>query len=46
MYFRDLMLFLDEVDKNCNRSLQSAKSNAEMVTKLVQSTLNLETIPR
>lgn len=40
------MSFLDEVDKKCSKSLEFAKNNAEMATKLVQSTLNLDTIPK
>ncbi|KAJ8923072.1 hypothetical protein NQ315_001624 [Exocentrus adspersus] len=44
--YSELLSFLDEVDRNCTKSLQSAKENALLATKLVQSSIKLDTIPK
>lgn len=44
--FSQLLSFLDEVDRNCNMSLDNAKKNVRMVTDTAKSTLKLDTIPR
>lgn len=44
--FSQLLSFLDEVDRNCNMSLDNAKKNVRIVTDTAKSTLKLDTIPR
>ncbi|CAH1110016.1 unnamed protein product [Psylliodes chrysocephalus] len=44
--YSQLLSFLDEVDRNCNMSLDNAKKNVRMVTDTAKSTLKLDTIPR
>ncbi|KAG5864811.1 hypothetical protein JTB14_026938 [Gonioctena quinquepunctata] len=44
--YRELLSFLDEVDRNCSKSLLNAKQNAKLVTEMVQSSIKLDTIPK
>nr|CAH7745274.1 unnamed protein product [Callosobruchus chinensis] len=44
--YSELLSFLDEVDKSCTNSLNSAKQSAELVTKVLESSIKLDTIPR
>ncbi|XP_074036118.1 uncharacterized protein isoform X3 [Leptinotarsa decemlineata] len=44
--YKDLLSFLDEVDRNCSKSLESAKQNAKIVSEMVQSSIKLDTIPK
>ncbi|KAF7277302.1 hypothetical protein GWI33_008790, partial [Rhynchophorus ferrugineus] len=40
-----LLSFLDEVDRKCSKSLIEAKENAMMASKMMQSSINLDTVP-
>ncbi|XP_076250306.1 centrosomal protein of 131 kDa-like isoform X2 [Rhynchophorus ferrugineus] len=44
--YNQLLSFLDEVDRKCSKSLIEAKENAMMVSKMMQSSINLDTVPR
>nr|CAI5847080.1 unnamed protein product [Callosobruchus analis] len=44
--YSELLSFLDEVDKSCTHSLNSAKQSAELVSKVLESSIKLDTIPR
>ncbi|VEN63068.1 unnamed protein product [Callosobruchus maculatus] len=44
--YSELLSFLDEVDKSCTNSLNSAKQSADLVTKVLESSIKLDTIPR
>ncbi|CAH1958127.1 unnamed protein product [Acanthoscelides obtectus] len=44
--YSELLSFLDEVDKSCTNSLNSAKQSAELVTKVLESSIKLDTIPK
>ncbi|KAJ8983980.1 hypothetical protein NQ317_008685, partial [Molorchus minor] len=44
--YNELLSFLDEVDKNCTKSLLSAKEGAILATKLIQTSIKLDTIPK
>ncbi|KAJ8959085.1 hypothetical protein NQ318_022342 [Aromia moschata] len=44
--YNELLSFLDEVDRNCSKSLQSAKDSALLATKMVQTSIKLDTLPK
>ncbi|XP_050308827.1 centrosomal protein of 131 kDa [Anthonomus grandis grandis] len=41
-----LLSFLDEVDKNCTKSLNEAKQGAALASKVIECSINLDSIPR
>ncbi|XP_025833101.1 centrosomal protein of 131 kDa isoform X2 [Agrilus planipennis] len=43
---KEIMSYLDEVDKNYSKSINSAKEGAEIATVLIESTLQLDNIPK
>ncbi|XP_030763826.1 centrosomal protein of 131 kDa-like [Sitophilus oryzae] len=44
--YNQLLSFLDEMDRKCSKSIKQAKENAMLATKITQSSLNLDTVPR
>ncbi|XP_057655907.1 centrosomal protein of 131 kDa isoform X2 [Diorhabda carinulata] len=44
--YNQLLSFLDEVDRNCMKSLTNAKENVQLVTDIVKSSIKLDNIPR